>query len=152
MKIGTAFKNLPTGTKAVLAWSVVYTVIAVVTCIYFWDVQATGYAGILPNLAVGVTYAERAVFYIVLFGGWIAYFIIKCRVRVCIEETDGYSWKREWKLSWKYDLPIIIAMVIAMALCWNRIIGSLIVCWFFTLSIVEDLWKFRRELGLVQEE
>ena len=63
-------KALPTGTKAILAWSAVYTVIAVVTCIYFRDVRVPFFFdAIFPNDDVEITHSEATVFYIVAYGG-----------------------------------------------------------------------------------
>ena len=55
MKRGTAFKNLPTGTKAVLAWSAFYTVVIMVICILFADIRVEEYSGIIPSMDTGLS-------------------------------------------------------------------------------------------------
>ena len=52
-------KALPTGTKAVLVWSALYTVIAIVTCIYFRDVTVLFAIDVIfPWEDTGLTHPE----------------------------------------------------------------------------------------------
>ena len=148
MRSGTTLKNLPTGTKAILAWSVVYTVIILVICILFIDVKVDGYSGIIPSMDTGLSKEATIAFYIIVYGGFVISWLIGCRVQVNIEEaTENGVRRRYFRLAW-FDIPILIAMILAYVLLRDYLIGIALMSWFFMIDNPCWLWKFRRELGL----
>ncbi len=143
-------KGIPAGIKAIIAWSLAYTVIVVAACIYFWDVRARGYGGIVPDSLIGVTYGERAVFYAICFGGWVVNVPIVVKIRGLIEKTDGYRWKEKQKRQCVFDIPFLIVAVILLVVCWQRAISFLVISGLYMLGNVERLWIYRKELGLAE--
>lgn len=146
-------KALPTGTKAILAWSAVYTVIAVVTCIYFRDVRVPFFFdAIFPNDDVEITHSEATVFYIVAYGGFIVNGLIGCRIWVNIEEVCEDVIRTNWRICINYDIWLVAAMLAAIIAGRKSIIVLIIVLWFMVPGNLTTLWRFRRLLNLVREE
>ena len=148
MKSGTAFKNFPTGTKAVLAWSAFYTIVILVICILFIDVKVDGYSGIIPSMDTGLSKGATIAFYVIVYGGFVISWLIGCRVQVNIEEaTENGVRRRYFRLAW-FDIPILIAMILTYVLLRDYLIGVALMSWFFMTDNPCWLWKFRKELGL----
>ena len=143
-------KDVPAGIRAIIVWTIVYVLVVIVACLYFWNVDARGYGGFVPDSLIDVTYGERAVFHIICFGGWIVNIPIAVKIRGLIEKTAGHSWKSEQKRYLVNGLPFLVVMVIVLAVCWNRAISFPVISGLYALSNVESLWVYRRELGLVK--
>ena len=146
-------KALPTGTKAVLVWSALYTVIAVVTCIYFRDVTVLFAIDVIfPWEDTGLTHPEAIAFYSVTYGGFIINGLICCRIWANVEEKDEDALYKGWRLYVNYEIIAIMALLAMVIIGWNRIIGLTIALWFFVPGNLTTLWRFRRLLNLVGEE
>lgn len=151
MKSGTTFKNLPAGTKAVLAWSAVYTVIAVVTRIYFRDVTVLFAIDVIfPWEDTGLTHPEAIVFYSVTYGGFIINGLICCRIWANVEEKDEDALYKGWRLYVNYEIIAIMALLAMVIIGWSSIISLTVALWFFIPGNLTTLWKFRKELGLAK--
>lgn len=145
-------KDVPAGIRAIIVWTIAYILVVIAACFYFWNVDARGYGGFVPDSLIDVTYGERAVFYIICFGGWIVNIPIAVKIRGLIEKTAGYSWKSEQKRYLVNGLPFLVVMVIVLAVCWNKAISFPAISGLYALSNLESLWVYRRELNLVREE
>ena len=110
-------KDVPAGIRAIIVWTIVYVLVVIVACLYFWNVDARGYGGFVPDSLIDVTYGERAVFHIICFGGWIVNIPIAVKILGLIEKTAGYSWKNEQKRYLVNGLPFLVVIVIALAVC-----------------------------------
>ena len=148
MRSGTTLKNLPTGTKAILLWSTVYTVMILVICILFADVRAEGYCGIIPSTDTGLSKSATVIFYAIVYGGSVINWLIGCRIGVNLDEAAENTHRSIYFRPAWFDIPIIIATIIIVVVFRDYLIGIALASWLFMIYNLCWLWKFRRELGL----
>lgn len=150
MKTRAAFRSLPTGTRAIVAWSAVYTVIIIFTCIFYWDAEGGWFFGGGARTDDTITHIERIIFYAIVLGGFIISWLIGCRIQVNIEEAMGSTGIKKYvRLRW-FDVLFVIAVVIAYVFFKDRIVALAVLSWCYAMENLCWLWKFRKELGLAK--
>lgn len=141
-------KKFSAGTRAIIAWSAIYTAIAIAAGIYYRGIETDGYGGIIPNMDTGLSTAETVIFYVIVYGGFVVSWLIGCRINVNIDEvTENLKWRKVVRVSW-FDLPLIIVEIVILVACWNMMAGAIALVWVYAARNLVWLWKFRKELGL----